>query len=117
MLNSTQSTAATSNARDIVRSLLADGMTKAQVAKEIGYDRTSVSRWMNEPDYSGARIEAAVLARFDRFPCPYLKADISPAECTAHADRACPTCNAREVRHWRACQSCTHNPNVEGPSK
>lgn len=104
------------NARAIVLGLLADGMTKAQVAKEIGYDRTSVSRWINEPDYSGERISAAVLARYNRFSCPYLRTEITPAECAAYADRACPTCNAREVRHWKTCQTCPH-ASKEGKSQ
>lgn len=98
------------NARDIVLGLLAGGMTKADVAKEINYDRTSVSRWINEPDYSGARIEAAVMARFNRFDCPHLKTEITPVECAAFANRAVPTSNTREVRHWKACQTCTHKP-------
>ncbi len=101
------------NAREIVLGLISGGMTKAQIAKEIGYDRTSVSRWINEPDYSGTRVEAAVLARFNRFPCPHLKADITPLECSGYAMRPCPTSNAREVRHWKTCQSCAHKPEVK----
>jgi hypothetical protein len=104
------------NARDIVLGLLAGGMTKAQVALEIGYDRTSVSRWMNEPDYNGKKVEAAVLARFNRITCPFLKVDITPQECAAYAGRACPTCNVREVRHWKTCQTCPHKPNKGEPS-
>ncbi len=100
-------------ARDIVLGLIAGGMTKAQVAKEIGYDRTSVSRWLNEPDYNGQYVEAAVLARFNRFPCPHLKEDITPNDCGRFALRSCPTSNAREVRHWKACQSCPHKPEVK----
>ena len=98
-------------AREIVLGLIAGGMTKAQVAKEIGYDRTSVSRWINEPGYNGEHVAAAVLARFNRFPCPHLKTDITPNDCGGYALRPCPTSNAREVRHWRACQSCAHKPD------
>lgn len=104
------------NAREIVLSLLAGGMTKAAIAKEIDYDRTSVSRWINEPGYNGEHVEAAVLARFSRFVCPHLKNEITPAECSAYAERAVPTSNTREVRHWRACQTCQHKP-VTGGSK
>ncbi len=99
-------------AREIVLGLLAGGLTKAEVAIEIGYDRTSVSRWINEPDYSGSRIEAAVLARYNRFVCPHLKTEITPRECAAYAGRGVPTSNTREVRHWKACQTCPHKPST-----
>ena len=98
------------NAREIVLGLLAGGATKADIAKEIGYDRTSISRWINEPDYNGARVEAAVLARYNRFTCPHLGVEITPNECNGYATRRCPTSNAREVRHWKACQTCPHKP-------
>lgn len=103
-------------AREIVLGLLASGMTKAKVADEIGYDRSSVSRWINEPDYNGAYIEAAVLNRYDRLLCPHLNQEITPGDCISYACRAVPTSNAREVRHWKACQSCSHKPKQGGQS-
>ncbi|SDI52282.1 hypothetical protein [Propionivibrio dicarboxylicus] len=103
----------TSNARKIVLDLISGGMTKAAIADEIGYGRASVSRWINEPDYNGAHIEAAVLERYSRFPCPHLKSDITPKDCAAHALRTCPTSNTRDARHWRACQACPHRPEAK----
>lgn len=100
------------DALPLALALLAGGMTKTQLGREIGYDRASVSRWINEPGYNGAYVAAAVLARFSRLTCPYLKTEIAPAQCAALATRACPTCNAREVRHWKACQSCAHKPST-----
>ncbi len=105
------------NARDIVLTLLAGGMTKSAVADEIGYGRASVSRWINEPGYNGEHVEAAVLARYNRFPCPHLKTEISPKDCAGYAQRSCPTSNAREVRHWRVCQTCPHKPDVKSEAK
>ncbi len=102
------------DARQIVLDLLAAGATKADIAKEIGYGRASVSRWINEPDYNGDKIEAAVLERYSRFDCPHLKTDITPAQCSDFSSRAVPTSNAREVRHWRACQTCPHKPKQPG---
>lgn len=102
------------NARDIVLGLLDGGMTKAAIAKEIGYERPSISRWINEPGYNGAHIEAAVLARFNRFVCPHLQAEITPKDCAGFALRRCPTSNAREVRHWKTCQTCPHKPEQGG---
>lgn len=100
------------NARAIVLAQLADGKTKADIAAEIGFSRPSVSRWLNEPGYPGARIEAAVLARFNRFVCPHLGAEITPNDCAGYALRRCPTSNAREVRHWKSCQTCPHKPTT-----
>jgi hypothetical protein len=106
------------NARAIALALIEGGMTKAQLGREIGYERATVSRWINEPDYNGTHIEAAVLERFSRFACPHLKADITPAQCASYALRPCPTCNAREVRHWKSCQTCPNKPeSKEGESK
>ena len=62
---------------------------------------------------NGEHVAAAVLARFNRFPCPHLKTDITPNDCGRFALRSCPTSNAREVRHWKACQSCPHKPEVK----
>jgi len=104
------------NARAIAMGLLAQGVTKTAIGKAIGYDRTSISRWINEPEYNGAHIEAAVLARYNIFACPYLHADISPADCARHAGRPCPTCNVREVRFWKACQTCPHKPIINSAS-
>lgn len=102
------------NAREIVLELLASGVTKSDVAKAIGYGRSSVSRWINEPDYNGKLIEAAVLAHYNRYRCPWLKKDISLDECRTFALRSCPTCNVREVRHWKTCQTCQHKPETKG---
>ena len=104
------------NARTIVLALIEGGATKAAIGKEIGYDRSSISRWINEPDYNGAHIEAAVLARYNRFVCPHLGSEITPGECSGYAERRCPTSNAREVRHWKACQACSHKPKSGGQS-
>jgi hypothetical protein len=102
------------NARAIVLALIEGGATKAAIGKEIGYDRSSVSRWINEPGYKGAHIEAAVLARYNRFVCPHLGTEITPSECGGYAERRCPTSNAREVRHWKACQACPYKPKSGG---
>lgn len=100
----------TVNARSLVLARMATGLNKAEIALEIGYSRAAVSRWINEPDYPAKKIEAAVIARYSRFDCPHLKTEITPAECAAYADRAVPTSNAREVRHWKACQTCPNKP-------
>ncbi len=117
MLSNGMETSAATSAREIVVNLLANGATKAEIAKAIGYDRSSVSRWINEPDYNGEHIEAAVLECYSRFICPHLKQEITPAACAAYAGRSCPTANTREVRHWKTCQTCPHKPTLEGATK
>jgi len=106
-----------SNALQIVTDLLAAGITKAAIGREIGYSRAAVSRWLSEPGYNKASIDAAVVARYSRVVCPVLKAELTTAQCSSYALAACPTSNARDVRHWKACQSCAHKPTVTGDSK
>jgi hypothetical protein len=101
-----------SNARRIVESLVADGKTKTEIGREIGYSRAAVSRWLSEPDYNAVHIEAAVIDRYSRVDCPHLKSELSVAQCSAYALATCPTSNARDVRHWKACQSCPHKPTT-----
>ena len=103
-----------SNAREIVLKLLDEGMSRQKIGDEIGYSRTAVSLYL-DGKYGGdaRRLERAVLHRFNRFPCPHLKADITPKDCASHAIRPCPTSNTRDARHWRACQTCPHKPEVK----
>lgn len=99
-------------AKAIVVKLLAGGKTKADIATALDYNRTSISRWINEPDYNGKHIAAKVLAYFDVMQCPHLGREITPNDCRDYALRPCPTSSTREVRHWRACQTCPHKPEV-----
>jgi transcriptional regulator with XRE-family HTH domain len=101
------------NAKEIVLALLAGGVSKADIAKRIGYGRSSVSRWINEPDFNGENIEKAVLENLSQLICPYLKKGITPTDCLGFSLRPCPTCNAREVRHWKFCQTCPNKPTQE----
>lgn len=102
-----------SNARRIVEALIAEGKTKTDIGREIGYSRAAVSRWLSEPGYNAVHIEAAVIDRFSRIACPFLKVELSSAQCSAYSLAACPTSNARDVRHWKACQKCTFKPPKE----
>lgn len=102
------------NARALAVARMEEGFNKAEIAAEIGYSRAAVSRWMNEPDYPASKIEAAVIARYNRFTCPHLGSEITPLECAAYADRPVPTSNTWEVRHWKACQGCPRHLNREG---
>lgn len=111
-------TEAIGRALAIAQQQLADGMTVAQLAREIGYGRSAVSLFVRGVYHAQpAHMAAAVLDRFSRLTCPYLKTEITPVQCAALATRPCPTCNAREVRHWKACQTCAHKTTLTGENK
>ena len=103
-----------SNAHEIALRLLSGGMSRKKIADEISYSRTAISLFLSGRYGAGtARLERAILRHFDRFPCPHLKSDITRIYCASHAMCPCPTSNTRDVRHWRACQSCPHKPNPQ----
>lgn len=56
------------------------------------------------------KVAAKVLAVYDRLDCPHLGESITRAVCAGHARRAAPTSSPRDMRHWRACRSCSHKP-------
>jgi len=88
-----------------------DPRGRAGVAVRIGYSRGAVSTALRGKYAASTEgIAQAVLEYYDRHHCPHLVREISRKECSDAARRACPTTSPREVRHWRACQNCTHNP-------
>ena len=111
-MNSPGKSADEAKAKAIVMGLLSSGKTKTDIAAAIGYHRSSISRWISEADYNGEHLAADVLARFDVMLCPHLGREIPPGDCHAYALRPCPTSSTREVRHWRACQTCPHAPRA-----
>ena len=84
---------------------------KAGVADDLGISRTTVSLVLsgNYPAKTD-KIEAKVLELYARVACPHLNETISITACRAHALRAAPTNSPREMRHWRACQTCACKP-------
>lgn len=104
----------TSQSMQIVQSLIAAGKSRQVIALEIGYSRPAVSRYTSGTYGADVgEIEAAILARYSRYECPYLGQEISPAECAANAGRAVPTASPRAVRHWKSCQTCPNKPSAE----
>lgn len=92
----------------------ADPRGRAGVAERIGYSRGAVTDVLSGKYAANpSNVARAVLDYYDRFTCPHLGAAISPGACAVYATRACPTTSPREVRHWRACQTCEHKPNQE----
>ena len=79
-----------------------------KVADELGYSRTSLSLALRDK-YIGSteRLIKKVLAVLGKIECPYLQHEISSIDCQKYKERDAPTQNPVEMRHWRACQSCS----------
>lgn len=101
------------NALAIANALLSEGVTKADIGRQIGYSRSAVSLWLSGKYASPEKVAAAILARYERVICPFLGREIAPTECASFSCRPCPTSIAREARHWKACQDCEHKPTKE----
>ncbi|MDO5648364.1 hypothetical protein [Paracoccus sp. (in: a-proteobacteria)] len=88
----------------------------AQVARQLGYARTSVSLAVHgRYGGTGARLAARVMAVFDRpVTCPHLGAPISRAHCADFRTRPLPTNSAADLKHWIACKTC---PVVTGTTQ
>lgn len=83
---------------------------KAEVARKLGVSRPAISQICNG-NY-GARtdhIAKKVIAVFGRIHCPHLNVEITPEHCRHSHTRDAPTSSPREMKHWRACQTCMHN--------
>lgn len=84
--------------------------TKQQVADELGFCRATISQICNgkyiaKPD----NIAKRVMEVYGRIACPHLQTDITQAQCIENRTRPAPTSSPREMKFWRACQSCKHN--------
>lgn len=84
------------------------GRSIAQIARELGVSRTSVSLLL-AGKYPGKTDKMAerIIKTFLRTECPYLGREISADECADHSGRM-PTSSPTALRHWRACQECSH---------
>lgn len=81
------------------------------VANQIGYSRSALSTYLDGkyPAGSTDKLEAAILKHLaGRHACPHLRREIAPAECREFAGRPMPMSNPASLRHWQACQDCTH---------
>lgn len=94
--------------------LLLDAAVKesgvTSVAARIGYQRSRISQVIHglslaKPD----KVAARVLELFDRWPCPYLNAEIVAEECRSIYGGETPSHNPALLAHRRSCRACTHN--------
>lgn len=80
------------------------------VAMAIGYSRTAVSLYMSGKYGAGVeKLEAAIVSRYDIYPCPHTGIEISGPDCTRRASAPRPFGGRTKEAHWLACQTCQHN--------
>lgn len=83
----------------------------AGVAEELEISRTAISLALNgKYPAKTDKIAAKVLELYARVDCPHLAENIAINACREHALRTAPTNSPREMRHWRACQTCACKP-------
>lgn len=105
---------------DLLRAEVAGGRTKADVAREIGMPRPSLSMLLsgNYPaglDKVTRRYAAKVVSLYrNQVLCPHLKAGIGIDICHSHASAPMAIGDPTKLRHWAACQMCPLNPLKSG---
>lgn len=82
--------------------------TQTEIAREIGYARTSVSlllsgQYPRRPTGIATRILEVYGAGIE---CPFLGGEIPRATCDETRLAPMPTHRPSDLRHWTACQSC-----------
>lgn len=98
---------------DLLRAQVA-AASLAAVADRVGLSRTTVSlvlagKYPASTDNIAGKVRDAFAARH----CPHLNAALAGDACQRFRDRAMPRSSARDLRHWRTCQTCSHNPHTE----
>ncbi len=108
---------APSKARNLVLKKLADGVTKAQIAREIGYGPSAVSLYVSGSYIASVdKIEAAILRAYDRRICPQDGQEKAPRQCLRIALAPRPHGFPDADSLWQACQSCPHKPSSTLPT-
>lgn len=95
------------------------GKTRAWIGKEIGVSRPHVSRYLlgHYEDEGAAKIEAALIKRFDRRICPHDGEEKQPAQCLRIVLRPRPHGFPDAESLWVCCQICPHKPTPPEASK
>lgn len=98
---------------DLLRAAVA-ATSMAAVAERTGLSRTTVSLVLagKYPAKTLDAVERKVRDSFELRLCPHLGQTLDGDACRRYRDRALPRSSARDLRHWRACQTCPHNPGA-----
>lgn len=104
----------------LLRHELAKGKTIAQLARETGMARPSVSMLLagkypaQSLDLVSRKWGARIMRLYrDQVLCPHLRRGIPVEDCRGHASAPMSTSNPEKLRHWRACRRCPLNPVSE----
>ena len=83
------------------------GASMGSVATDLQMSRTTVSLVLSgKYPASTDKIAARVMQTYGRVECPFLREEISGAQCADYHQRPAPTSSPFAMRHWRACQGC-----------
>lgn len=106
-----------SKAMQLVLDQLRAGKTRAWIATEIGVSAPHIRRYvLGHYGDKAARIEAAIVKRFDRRICPYDNSEKQPIQCERTALRGRPHGFPDAENLWLTCQTCQHKPTKSGAS-
>jgi hypothetical protein len=100
---------------DLCRAAVAASSVTAVAAQLIRgngrpYSRTAISLYLSGKYGAGVdKLEAAIVARYDIYPCPHTGIDISGPDCHRRATAPRPFGGRAKEAHWMACQTCQHN--------
>lgn len=84
------------------------------VARELNYSKTTLSLACNGKYLRDTqRLEAAVLRAYGTVSCPFEDREIEITTCRLWRERDANASSTWELRHWSACQRCTHNPQAK----
>ena len=102
-----------SKAMAIVLEKLSGGMTKAAIAKAIGYSPPALSRYVSESYGAGVeKLENAILKTYDRRICPEDGQEKLPTQCQRIALAPRPHGFPDAESLWQTCQTCPHKPEA-----
>lgn len=91
---------------------------KKAVADMLGVSRPTISQIVNGKYIaSNEHVAKKVMAVLAKLHCPHLDQDISHSQCRDYSSREAPTTSPRQMKFWRACQSCAHNQNENNLTK
>lgn len=88
----------------------------AGVAEALGYSRPALSRYVNGSYGDGARLEAAILERYQGLRlCPHEGEELPVALCRKRAHAPEPYGGNARHAAWSACQRCPFKPTLAAP--
>lgn len=83
-----------------------------KVSEQLGISRSTLSLVLSGKYIASTEhVAQKVLQVLSRVQCPHLQMDITHQQCRENSTRDAPTTSPRQMKFWRACQTCAHNQN------